>query len=192
MSGGTDLRFWDTICEFQPQCEQEQRDKEQMIAWMKQCPDTVLTRENPAAHMTASSMILTPDGSKALMVYHHIYRAWSWTGGHADGQDDPLAVARKEAEEETGVHALAFLSSKPASLEILPVWGHWKHGAYVCAHLHLNVSYLFTAPESAPLQENPSENSGVRWIPVSRLAEEVTERDMLPVYQKLIQRVILS
>lgn len=175
-----------------PATDRKQRDKELMLAWMRRRPDTILTRENPVAHMTASSMILTPDGGKALMVYHHIYRAWSWTGGHADGQDDPLAVALREAEEETGVSGLSPLAGTPASLEILPVWGHWKKGAYVAAHLHLNVSYLFTATQTASLRGNPAENSGARWIPVARLEQEVTERDMLPVYQKLIARANLS
>ena len=186
------MRFWDAISGFQPQCEQEIRDREWMLEWMRRYPDSFLTRENPFAHMTASSMIFTPDGGKVLMVYHRIYQAWSWTGGHADGQDDPLAVALREAQEETGVGALSPYAQNPASLEILPVWGHRKNGAYVSAHLHLNVSYLFTAPETSVLRENPAENSGVRWIPVSRLEEEVTEQEMLPTYRKLIQRAILS
>ena len=182
------MRFLEAVWAYRPQSPQEERDKELMLEWLCREPDTILTRQNPTAHFTASSMILSPGGGKALMAYHRIYQAWAWTGGHADGQDDPLAVALREAEEETGAKGLRLLGSGAASLEILPVWGHIKRGAYVAAHLHLNVSYLFMLEESAPLRENPEENSGVRWIPVSRLEREVTERDMLPIYQKLLSR----
>lgn len=41
-----------------------------------------------------------------LMVYHNIYDSWSWTGGHADGDEDVLHVAMKEAKEETGIQTL--------------------------------------------------------------------------------------
>ena len=65
------------------------------------------------------------------MVYHNIYRSWSWTGGHADGEADLLQVALREAAEETGIAALQPLQKEPVSLEILTVDGHEKGGNYV-------------------------------------------------------------
>ena len=55
------------------------------------------------AHMTASSWIVNEDYTKVLMIYHNIYNSWAWTGGHADGDEDLLHVAVKEAREETGL-----------------------------------------------------------------------------------------
>ncbi len=173
---------------YAPQTAQEARDRELILRWMGAYPGTVLTRENPWAHLTASSMILNRAGDRVLMVYHNLYRAWSWTGGHADGQDDPLGVALREAWEETGLAGLRPLSPAPASVEILPVWGHEKQGVYVASHLHLNVSFLLEGDASAPLKSNPAENSGVRWILADALQKEVSEREMLPVYQKLVRR----
>ena len=65
------------------------------------------------------------------MVFHNIYRSWSWMGGHADGDRDLLAVARREVMEESGVKALRLLSPEIFSLEILTVDGHIKRGKYV-------------------------------------------------------------
>ena len=49
--------------------------------------------------MTSSGLIFNKNLDKILMVHHNIYNTWSWTGGHADGEDDLLKVAIKEAKE---------------------------------------------------------------------------------------------
>ena len=77
----------------------------------------------------------------------------------------------------------------PFSLEIITVDGHEKRGDYVPSHLHLNLTYLLQADENAPLSVKADENSGVQWIPVSQLAQRVSEPWMLKrVYGKLISR----
>ena len=45
------------------------------------------------------------------MIYHNIYKSWSWTGGHADGDSDLLNVAIRELKEETGVKNLKLLET---------------------------------------------------------------------------------
>ena len=50
-----------------------------------------------------------------LLIYHNIYRSWAWTGGHADGETDLRAVARREAMEESGVSGLRDLGDAPLS-----------------------------------------------------------------------------
>lgn len=142
--------------------------------------------------MTGSSMIFNRERDKVLMVYHNIYRSWSWTGGHADGEEDMLFVARKEAKEETGVKTLKVLGKNAddgflSAVDVLPVWGHVKKGRYVTSHLHLNFSYLFEAEEKDILRIKEDENSQVAWLPVSELKTKVTEPDMIPVYKKLIR-----
>ena len=90
--------------------------------------DNILTRENAFAHLTSSGFILNENKDKVLMIYHNLYNSWAWTGGHADGEDDLLEVAIKEAKEETGVVNIHPLSTQIMSLDILPVWGHMKKG----------------------------------------------------------------
>jgi len=38
------------------------------------------------------------------MIHHNIYKTWTWTGGHLDGEVDLLKLALKEANEETGIY----------------------------------------------------------------------------------------
>ncbi len=173
--------------DYQPVCEQEERDREIMLAFLRDHPDC-LSRENSIAHFTASSWIVNEDRDKVLMVYHNIYRSWSWTGGHADGEADLLQVALREAAEETGIAALQPLQKEPVSLEILTVDGHEKGGNYVPSHLHLNVTFLLAGDEKLPLREKPDENSAVRWIPSKQIFSLVSEPWMAErVYSKLLK-----
>lgn len=171
---------------FCPCNEQERADKQQMLRDMDTFSD-LLTRENATAHFTASCWIVDPTRTKVLMAYHNLYRSWAWLGGHADGEADLLSVALREANEESGITAQP-VSDEIYSLEILHVAPHVRRGQFVCAHLHLNVTYLFVADERAPIRCKPDENSAVRWLPAEQVLAAVSEPEMRPVYQKLLQK----
>lgn len=186
------MNYIEELKQYHPRSEQEAADREMILRYIEAFPDTILTRKNGFAHMTGSSMIFNRERNKVLMVYHNIYRSWSWTGGHADGEEDMLLVAEKEAKEETGVGTLKVLAHKAgngllSAVDVLPVWGHMKRGRYVTSHLHLNLSYLFEAEEKEILHIKEDENSQVAWLPVSEIKTKVTEPDMIPVYEKLIR-----
>ena len=181
--------YMEELQNYVPACVQEAADKETMLAYMDTFPHNILTRDNAFAHTTASSMILNEAGDKVLMIYHNIYRSWAWTGGHSDGEIDPLVTALREAKEETGIQELKVLGGL-ASIDILPVIGHVKRGKYVSSHVHLNYSYLFEADQEQPLRIKEDENSQVGWIAVADLEQMVSEPDMIPVYKKLIAEAL--
>ena len=183
------MDFLEQIASYTPVCEQEQAEQAAMLAFARRFPDTVLSRENTIAHLTASGFIVNGARDKTLMIYHNLYRSWGWTGGHADGDGDLLRVALREAKEETGVAATP-LAREIASLDILPVFAHYKRGRYVHPHLHLCVSYLLVADETQPPRANPAENSGARWLPLDAIGAHCTEAHMLPVYEKLRQKAL--
>lgn len=147
---------------YRPFNDQERLDKEVILDYLRTSADIFL-RSNLKAHMTASAWIVDPSRTKTLMVFHRIYDSWSWTGGHADGDEDLLSVAMREAFEETGVPARPIVESI-FSIEQLPVDGHYKNGLYVPSHMHLNFSYLLEADDSVPLHVKEDENKGVAWF----------------------------
>jgi 8-oxo-dGTP pyrophosphatase MutT (NUDIX family) len=183
------LPAWaDEIVRFTLKDGREVREREMILSLIARDGDAVLSRKNDFAHMTASSIIVSRDRKRTLMAYHKIYNSWAWTGGHADGESDFEAIARREAQEETGISGLVRLGDGAASVEILPVWAHVKRGQHVGSHLHLNVSYLFEADDALSLRVAEDENSAVGWIEVDKLEEYVSEPLMLPVYKKLLDR----
>lgn len=180
--------YRDEIAAYVPRNEQEAAEQRMILEYIRLFPDTVLTRENQIAHLTSSGFVVNADGTRVLMAHHDIYKVWAWTGGHADGDGDLLAVALREAREETGVEHIRPLSPAIASLDILPVWGHVKRGKWVPSHQHLNVSYLLVADEKDPLHEREGENSRVGWLPAERLLEYTNEWQMDGIYTKLLER----
>ncbi len=182
------MNYIEELKRYCPQNEQEEADRETILAYIRAFPDTVLTRENIFGHMTASSMIFNKSSDKVLMIFHNIFRSWGWTGGHADGETDLFQTALREAREETGIRTLTRIGEGLASVDVIPVWGHVKKGRYVSAHQHLNFTYLLRADEQEALRIKADENSRVGWLSVNRLQELVSEPDMLPIYEKLIGR----
>ena len=178
---------WARVIEtYVPRDAREAAEKETMLALIAVHGDALLGRDCLFAHMTASSMIVNRARTKVLMAYHKIYQSWAWTGGHNDGESDFMAVAMREAQEETGIKTLIPLMDGPASLEVLHVLAHIKRGKWVGTHLHLNVSYLFEADETEPLRIAEDENSAVGWIDVADITRVVAETHMFPTYEKLI------
>ena len=177
------------IADYKPYNEQEAHDQAVMRQLLATQPD-LFTRENQVVHMTASSWLLNATHDKVLMIYHNIYHSWAWTGVQADGDRDLLAVAKREAMEETGVTEIRTISEDIFSLEILTVDGHEKRGVYVPSHLHLNVSYLLEADEEEVLRIKPDENSGVRWFFLEEALAACSEPWMIErVYKKLNAKV---
>ncbi len=177
------------IAKYAPFNEQEAADKEHILEFLDNNANAFL-RDNTAAHMTASSWVVNRERTKVLMVYHRIYDSWSWTGGHADGEEDLLSVAIRECREETGVSNVLPLSENIYSLEILTVDGHEKHGRYVSSHLHMNVTYLLEADESEALRVCEDENSGVKWFALKDALRASTEPWFVKrVYSKLNEKL---
>ena len=172
-----------------PQNVSEEADKRQILQEIREKGDALLFRTNTAAHFTCSGFVMDPEFGQVLMVYHHIYDSFSWTGGHADGSSDFLAVAVREVKEETGVEKPFPQSGAILSLDVLPVPAHEKHGKSVECHKHYNVTYGLIVNPKEKLRIKPDENSAVQWIPVENLKEMVKEQHMLPIYEKLIARM---
>ncbi|WKY43302.1 NUDIX hydrolase [Eubacteriaceae bacterium ES2] len=182
------MRFDQAIMTFSSNIDEEMKNREVMLDFFKKHSDS-LRRENKIAHLTGSAMIFNQDLSKTLMIHHNIYQSWGWTGGHADGQADLLEVAIKEAREETGLGKFAVLSDEIISLDILPVFSHYKNGHYISPHLHFSLCYALQADEKEPVFIKPDENSGVAWIQLNEIKNFVNESHMLPIYDKIICKV---
>ena len=168
--------------------EQDETDKQLILNWIRNNTNA-FSRENTVAHMTASAWVVNKDRSKVLMVYHNIYKSWSWLGGHADGETDLLSVAIREVKEEAGISNVIPVSKDIFSLESLTVDGHWKNGKYVSSHLHFNVTYLLEADSEEAVSIKADENSGVAWFTPEEALKKSTEPWFVEhVYAKLIEK----
>ena len=183
------MKILEQIEGYAPFNEQEARDKAVILDYLRN-PPGAFYRSDPVAHMTASAWVVNRERTKVVMVYHRIYDSWSWTGGHADGEEDLLAVSLRECREETGLQTVRPVSEEIYSLEVLTVEGHEKRGAYVPSHLHLNVTYLLEADEGEELRVCEEENTGVRWFSLNEALRASTEPWFVErIYRKLNEKL---
>lgn len=176
------------ILAYVPENAQEEQAQNEILRQWEQMGAEIFERSEKG-HFTASSIILNPALDHMLMVYHNIYQSLSWTGGHADGEENLFKKAVEEAKEETGLITLIPVCSEILSLDCLPVKAHEKKGKLVPDHIHYNVAYGFVAPEKQLLQIKPDENSAVCWIPLTEWQSQCKEPHMISIYEKIITRI---
>ena len=90
-----------------------------------------------------------------------------------------LAVAQREAYEESGIAGLAVASARPFDLDIhdIPAFGGEP------AHWHYDIRYVLIAPEHAELRTSP-ESKELRWFS----PEEMNSWSLDPGLRRLIAK----
>ncbi len=114
-------------------------------------------------HVTGSALIVHPPSRRVLLRWHARQQAWLQVGGHGDpGERDPLAVARREGEEETGLTDLVpWPDDGIVQVVVVAVPAAPHEGA----HEHADVRFLLaTADPDAARPERP--DADLRWLTV--------------------------
>jgi 8-oxo-dGTP pyrophosphatase MutT (NUDIX family) len=116
-------------------------------------------RERLEGHFTASAWIVNKERTHTLLTLHRKLGRWLQLGGHADGNENLLEVAMKEAVEESGLKSLKMVDLTIFDLDkhIIPERPH------VPEHFHFDVRYLFEAEINEPLQIS-EESISLAWI----------------------------
>jgi 8-oxo-dGTP pyrophosphatase MutT (NUDIX family) len=116
-------------------------------------------RERLDGHFTASAWIVNRKRTHTLLTLHRKLGRWLQLGGHADGNEDLLEVAMKEASEESGLKTLSFVDETIFDLDkhIIPERPH------VPFHFHFDVRYILEADITEPLQKS-SESISLAWV----------------------------
>jgi 8-oxo-dGTP pyrophosphatase MutT (NUDIX family) len=116
-------------------------------------------REQLDGHFTASAWIVNKSRTHTLLTLHRKLGRWLQLGGHADGNENLIEVAMKEAEEESGLTSLELVDSTIFDLDkhIIPERPHVKE------HFHFDVRYLFEADINEPLVIS-DESVSLAWI----------------------------
>jgi 8-oxo-dGTP pyrophosphatase MutT (NUDIX family) len=123
-----------------------------------------LARTCAPGHLTGSAWIVDPSRRRVLLTHHRKLDKWLQPGGHADGDPDLLAVALREAREETGLTRL-----KPVSTDLFDVDRHWiPPRGDVPGHWHLDLRFLVEADPEEELSVS-EESHDLMWVDLARV-----------------------
>ncbi len=137
---------------------QEYAFKEEMIAFINTYEDC-FERSLEIGHITAASWLLNKDQSKALLTHHAKLNAWLQLGGHCDGNPDVLAVAIKEAQEESGINGIVAFDATIFDIDIHLIPENKKEKA----HYHYDICFLLQVI-SDEQEIKSDESKDLRWI----------------------------
>ena len=164
--------YWEQVPTAPPALVETQKQVAERFAALLASAEDPFVRTTFPGHFTASALIVTPDYSRTLLTHHRKLDRWLQLGGHADGDRQLLAVARREGHEESGLADLAPASTSLPELYDLDI--HWipphKHEP---GHFHYDARYLLvtSTPESIAISE---ESHALEWFTIDR-AYQVTE-----------------
>jgi len=143
---------------FSPNGDEMAAKSQELILMLLRHSAEPFTRDQFApGHITATSVVLSPDGRFVLLVHHRRLERWLLPGGHVERGDSSLeAAARREVLEETG----APLAPTPALLVGMDVHGipPKKKEPY---HQHHDLIFAFRATDV--VVRVSEESREVRW-----------------------------
>jgi 8-oxo-dGTP pyrophosphatase MutT (NUDIX family) len=127
-------------------------------------PDGV-AKAGPPAHLTASCLVISPDGNAVLLTHHRRAKQWFQFGGHLEVGDDSLyAAAQREGREESGI---ATVTPEPLVVQLDQ---HALSGDFGRCREHLDVRFAAVVDRGV-VPETSDESLDVAWWPTDDLPE---------------------
>ena len=145
-----------------------------------------MTRAHRPGHVTASALVVGPDG-RVLLCLHGRLGKWMQLGGHCEAGDRTLAAAAlREATEESGITGLA-LDPAPIDVDVHPVRCAPADGSPAEPGVHYDVRFLVRAPAGAT-ERVSAESAALAWFPPNALPSPLasaTARQIPPALARL-------
>lgn len=160
------------LARWRPGLPGQEQLRRRFVDHLRAHPDGVHRTCRPD-HLTASTLVVSPDARWVLLTLHAKARRWFQLGGHCEAGDTTLAgAARREAEEESGLGGLD-LDPRPVQLS--------EHAVPFCGGAggvhHLDVRFVAVAPHGPEASGHAvsAESLDVRWWPADALPDPEPE-----------------
>jgi len=136
-------------------------------------------RSLEVGHITGSCWLLNKNRSKSLLLHHAKLDKWLQLGGHCDGDPDVLAVAIKEAQEESGILGIVPVHPNIFDIDVhlIPVHSREKE------HYHYDIRFLLQVVSDEQVVQN-RESKELRWVGKDRYALPTKERSVIRMFEK--------
>ena len=148
------------------------------IHFIEQHPDC-FERSLLTGHVTGSAWIVNKQGTHVLMMHHKKLDKWFQPGGHCDGDPDVMAVAAKEAFEETGIEVRLLT---PAVFDV----DHHVIPARkdIPEHIHYDIRFLLRAKTKDFLVSD--ESNALAWFKVKDVIDGAFDESLVRMAKKLL------
>lgn len=169
------------ICQVEHYLPFDQTEKEmakRFLVFIKEHEDCFL-RSLLIGHVTASALVLKKNKEEVLLMHHKKLDKWLQPGGHCDGEEDVLSVAKKEVLEETGIDV------GEQGIEIFDIdIHHIPERKGVPAHEHYDIRFCFIVANETKFIAN-NESNALKWIKLNDIEKYTSEPSILRMVAKV-------
>ena len=155
---------------------QEQAVIERFVAFVEAQP-RCFERDCWDGHVTGSAWLLDQQQQRLLLTHHKKLNMWLQLGGHSDGDPDTAQVAKREAEEESGVQ-VQLLRPQLLDIDIHEIPARKADPA----HYHFDVRFCFQVLHNAVAVSDESHN--LAWIGIDEIERYTSEHSILRMRDK--------
>ena len=156
--------------------------KREMLSFINEHSDC-FERSLAIGHITASAMLLNKDRAKALLMHHTKLDKWFQLGGHCDGDPNVLAVAIKEAQEESGIESIMPAHAGIFDIDIHRIPANSREQE----HDHYDVRFLLAVASDEEIVQN-QESKELRWIKKDIAELPTNSPSVVRMFKKWIER----
>jgi 8-oxo-dGTP pyrophosphatase MutT (NUDIX family) len=177
MPSGLSLELLAQLERYQTSHADEAQMLETMKAFVREHPDC-FDRSLAIGHVTGSAWIIDENGSSALLTHHRKLNRWLQPGGHWEGDRSALAIAVREAQEESGLTSLLPLSTQIFDIDIHRIPKRHSEPE----HFHYDVRFIFKANAAERLTIS-GESRDLAWHSIREVIE-MGDRSLIRMAQK--------
>ena len=114
-----------------------------------------------AIHLASNMLLFNKDKSKLLCLWHKKIQAWTFPGGHCDGNENIEEVAHIELEEETGIKDIKVFSKSPLHIQRFD----YNKNVYGYTKSIFGFFYATTVPDGQnPIIMEPDKCERIKWF----------------------------
>jgi len=155
-------------------------DMIQFVEENERCFDRNLT----AGHITGSAWLVDKSLNHVFLTHHKKLNQWFQPGGHSDNDANTLAVAMREASEESGIEDVFI---QPYFDRIFDIDIHTIPARKdEPEHFHYDIRFILEADMNQPLKIS-DESHEIKWVPLEEVENYSQERSILRMLKKMKQ-----
>ena len=145
-------------------------------------------RSNKIGHITAGAFICDKSGN-ILLNHHKKSGMWFQFGGHSDGEENSLNVARREVMEEAGI--TDFMLGKDSIFDVAVMKIPYSAKKNEPEHWHYDINFLFIVDNHN--YEISNESVEIKWVTINEALSLVDKRDagmirMIDKYKSFLEK----
>ncbi len=168
----------DKLARYTPRDEQDAANRDRIAQFIRDEP-ACFERSTSTGHITGAGWLLDRSARRVLLTHHRKLSRWLQLGGHADGDSDILAVALREAREESGLANIKVISDQIFDLDIHPIPAIDNDPP----HVHYDIRFLLQAAGDDAFRIS-DESHDLRWFTFDELGALGDSRSIMRMRQK--------